>query len=210
MKTVLTLIAILICIVVKSQPYKKDTDFTLLGILQVESRDGKILVGNDTTCIGVLQIRRILVDDANRIIKLCRLKNKLFTHDDRYNRKRSIELYYIIQRYYNPDYNFKRAVNLWCSGPNTIETKGKEDYLNKVKKEIMKLVITHASESHRNMVIQYINNVIKVKHSVVEITTRNIRNNIQIIDSANTLNIVCSPSLVNIPKNIGNLIESLI
>ena len=50
--------------------------------------------------VGVMQIRKIMVLDANRIIGFCK-----FCFSDRYNFLKSLEIFYIIQDHYNPEYD---------------------------------------------------------------------------------------------------------
>jgi hypothetical protein len=210
MKYAILLIIILFTKVSKSQTFNKDSDILIKAIAMVESKNGKIMIGEDTTCVGLLQIKRELVDEVNRIIKIKHLKYKYFKYNDRLNNTKSIEMYYIYQQFWNPNYEFKRACNIWCSGLLNKETKGRIIYRNKVITEIMKLVETHCSESHKNMIRQYINGVKNVKHKVIQVTTKEIRTNMLLNDSKDILEIVINPNVCNIPKNFGNVLQNMI
>jgi hypothetical protein len=87
------------------------------AIIYVESR------GNDTIkkngCWGCMQIKMCYVEDANRILVLKANKNKtpldsviLFTTLDRLNRDKSIEMFQVINNYYNPKHDILKAIHL--------------------------------------------------------------------------------------------------
>lgn len=209
MKYVGTLILLLLTLCVNSQVFNQRHDYILSGILEVESRNGTILTGNDTTCVGVLQIRCILVDDVNRIVKKCKLRYSKFTYNDRNNRRKSIQMYYIYQMYYNPKYDFKRAVNIWCSGPNYNINKGKDEYMYKVIKEIMKLNIKHANDIHRTMILNSIDSIKTIKHQTINVITQPMKTMVKITNSCDALFISLSPTLTHFPKKVDELVKDL-
>jgi hypothetical protein len=74
---------------------------------------------------GILQIGQEMVDEANR---LCELKGNptRFVLDDRLDVNRSTHIWYIVQEYWNPKYELKRACKIWNPLAST-------RYYNKIK-----------------------------------------------------------------------------
>jgi len=68
---------------------------------------------NEPQAKGKLQIWPILVRDVNRI-----LGYKKYTLNDRLNSKKSEEMFWIYQNYYNPEMNFEKMTRIWCGGPD--------------------------------------------------------------------------------------------
>ena len=83
------------------------------AIAFIESSNNPLSVSKDKKYVGLLQISKILVDDCNRIIG----KEK-YTYDDRYNPTKSIEMFKIYQKHYNPNNDFEHAIRLWNGGPH--------------------------------------------------------------------------------------------
>lgn len=84
------------------------------------------------THVGFLQISPTTVKDCNRINKI-NGNPKRYSLQDRYNRHKSIEMFYIIQGFYNKHGDFHYAILLWnegCSAMN--KPKRKTRYYNKV------------------------------------------------------------------------------
>jgi hypothetical protein len=79
---------------------------------------------NDT---GWLQITPILVKEVNRL-----QSDRRYTMNDALNRKRSIEMYNIIQGYYNPEKDLHLALKIW-------NPKAPLSYHKKVQAEYEKL-----------------------------------------------------------------------
>lgn len=80
---------------------------------------------------GILQIRPIAIKEVNRILK----ENK-YTLIDRQDSIKSIEIFFIIQNYWNPEWDPKKACFIWCGGSSyhKLGEKGKEhlnNYWNK-------------------------------------------------------------------------------
>lgn len=60
--------------------------------------------------VGVLQIRKPIVDDCNRILGYDR-----FTYEDRLDSLKSVEMFNIIQGHYNPTHDKHFALKIWNS-----------------------------------------------------------------------------------------------
>ena len=98
------------------------------AIAHVESRHNTKAVSSCGTYVGFLQISKPVVDECNRIIG-----KRKYTYKHRYNKESSVEMFYIIQSYYNPENNIEKAIRIWNGGPNFSKRKT-ERYYNKVIK----------------------------------------------------------------------------
>jgi hypothetical protein len=77
-----------------------------LALIEVESRNNPGAVGK-TNDGGVLQITPIYVKEANRI-----QKKQTFTLEDRFDTKKSLEMFNVIQSHYNKSRNIEKAIKL--------------------------------------------------------------------------------------------------
>lgn len=98
------------------------------AIIQVESEgDAKAVNGN---CCGAMQIAPILVEDCNLILQK-RGEKRRYTLDDRFNKKKSREMFVLIMSHYNPQNDVERAIRLWNGGVR-YKMKSTQRYYNKV------------------------------------------------------------------------------
>ena len=112
--------------------YSKNWGRVIHAIAKVESNHNP--KAKNGIYAGYLQIAPIIVNDCNRILKIRKIK-KSFTLNDRYDKNKSIEMFIIIQSFYNKKGNVERAIRLWNGGPNYSITKTQK-YYNKVKKHL--------------------------------------------------------------------------
>jgi len=109
------------------------------ALIFVESRgnDSAIgdrhLVGNEA--IGALQIRPIMVKEVNRILKIQK-SNKRFTLKDRFERDKSIEMFYIWKNYHHKDSEPEVIARNWNGGPKGFKLNRTVKYWNKVEKQL--------------------------------------------------------------------------
>ena len=82
--------------------------------------------------VGYLQISPILVKECNRILAQ-RKDPKRYTLQDRYSKEKSIEMFILIQEFYNPGRDIEKAIRLWNGGPN-YGIRSTQGYYNKVMK----------------------------------------------------------------------------
>lgn len=89
---------------------------------------------------GFLQISPTIVKDCNRINKI-NGNPKRYSLQDRYNRKKSIEMFHIIQNFYNKHRDLGEKdrighmIRLWNGGPGWVKNPRKTDgYYKKVIK----------------------------------------------------------------------------
>lgn len=79
------------------------------AIVHVESRGDATLVGKDGD-VGMMQQLEISVKEANRLNKF---NDKNYTLKDRFDPKSQIEMFLIIQDYYNKSGDYEIAARLW-------------------------------------------------------------------------------------------------
>lgn len=119
-------------------------DKLIAAMIEVESNGDDNAIGRNGE-VGCLQIKEIVVKDVNRIISTTPafIHNDLFDMDDRYNRKKSIEICTIYMRYYgfkasneNFSYNttMEMCARIWNGGPNGWRLASTEKYWQKVQK----------------------------------------------------------------------------
>ena len=111
----------------------RQTDWTLIieAIIQVESSGNEKAVSKDGKCVGAMQIQKIVVDDCNEYLKL-KKSTKRFTYDDRYDREKSIEMFYLIQERYNKTNDIEKGIRIWNGGPFGYKYNSTIPYYNKV------------------------------------------------------------------------------
>jgi len=116
------------------------TDERLVSaLILVESRgnDSAIgdrhLVGNEA--IGALQIRPIMVKEVNRILKIQK-SDKRFKLKDRFERDKSIEMFYVWKNYHHKDSDMQTIARNWNGGPRGYKRNSTLKYWNKVEKQL--------------------------------------------------------------------------
>ena len=105
------------------------------AVMYVESRNNPNAWNKREDACGVLQIRPIMINDVNRILSK---KNtpKVYTLNDRWNKTKSIEIFYIIQKYYSPNGTPERIARVWNGGPNGYKKPQTLAYWHKVKQQL--------------------------------------------------------------------------
>lgn len=79
------------------------------ALVWVESKGNCCAVG-DKDDTGVLQIRKPIVDDCNRILGC-----EMFTYEDRLDSLKSVQMFNVIQDHYNPSHDKHFALKIWNS-----------------------------------------------------------------------------------------------
>jgi hypothetical protein len=110
------------------------------ALIYVESRGKTDAIGDThlgSPSIGVLQIRPIMVREANRILK--KLPNsKPFKLDDRFSRKKSINMFMVWKNYHHKNDSFEKIARCWNGGPKGYKNNSTLKYWVKVKKQLNK------------------------------------------------------------------------
>ena len=80
----------------------KDRELTLLieAMIWVESRGNDSAYCKKEEAVGCLQIRPIMLLECNRILELKKI-SKRYALPDRWHRDKSIEMFYVVNQYYN-------------------------------------------------------------------------------------------------------------
>lgn len=73
-----------------------------------ESRCTPDAVSPDGKYVGCLQISKIMVREANRL-----LGEDLYSYDDRYNQDYSVAMFKVVMEHRNPELSVDRAVDIW-------------------------------------------------------------------------------------------------
>lgn len=107
--------------------YKEDWDCFISAIVIVES-NGKWDAKGKNDDVGVLQITPILVRDCNRI-----LGREKYTLADRLDSLKSVEMFNVVQKHYNPQRDFHWALKLWNSGAPLSYHRKVMDKYNEIK-----------------------------------------------------------------------------
>ena len=114
--------------------YQNTNNEIISAIMFVESSYNNFAYNPNEEAVGCLQIRRCMVDDINRILER---KNSLlrFNYNDRWSRKKSIQMFEIYRKYYNLN-TYEKIARCWNGGPNGIYKSTTADYWDRVKNKI--------------------------------------------------------------------------
>lgn len=126
------LVMLMLPISISAQEGKFDWNPVMDAIIQVESKGNPKAHNKNGDCAGILQITPGLVKQCNIWLKAKKSK-KRYTLSDRYNVKKSKEMFVMIQKHYNKSNNVEKAIRVWNGGPGyTLE--GTNGYYRKVMK----------------------------------------------------------------------------
>lgn len=109
----------------KTQLQSQEWNLFLRALIQVESGGNPLAMGTHNDG-GILQITPIYIKEVNRLSK------KSYSLDDRFSVDKSLEMFDIIQNYYNPDKDIDKAIKLH-------NPRAGKDYANKIYKVIKEL-----------------------------------------------------------------------
>ena len=108
-----------------------ETNHLLSALMFVESRFNDSAYAIDEDAVGVLQIRKTMVDDVNRILKRQK-KDHRFTYDDRWSRNKSIQMFDIYVMHYGLS-SAEEVARCWNGGPRGMDKEATVYYWNKVQ-----------------------------------------------------------------------------
>jgi soluble lytic murein transglycosylase-like protein len=128
----ISLVMLMLPISISAQEEKFDWNPVMDAIIQVESKGNPKAHNKNGDCAGILQITPGLVKQCNTWLKAKKSK-KRYTLSDRYNVKKSKEMFVMVQKHYNKSNNVEKAIRVWNGGPGyTLE--GTNGYYRKVMK----------------------------------------------------------------------------
>jgi hypothetical protein len=126
----------------KGVKYAKDSKYTREQVMEammwVESGFNEKIVCRDGSSVGILQITPICVRQCNILYKKHYGVANKYSYKDRYNKEKSIEMFWLMQNEYNPEFDIRRAVNLWNAGHVDKYINATQRYYNKVMKYLEK------------------------------------------------------------------------
>lgn len=133
---ILLIVTLILCCNVVANARVKDNDWSKVihAISYVESNWNPKAVSSCGRWVGYLQISKGMVQECNRILG----KNK-FTYQDRYDKNKSIEMFYIFQNKYNPNGDIELAIRMWNGGTG-FSYRGTNRYYNAVMKKYNELI----------------------------------------------------------------------
>ncbi|MCH4148680.1 MAG: hypothetical protein LKF33_09675 [Prevotella sp.] len=85
------------------------------AIIQVESQNNRFAQSGNS--VGAMQITPILVVECNSILRSRKIK-KRYKLSDRFNIRKSKEMFLLFQSKYNPQNNIEKAIRSWNGGLN--------------------------------------------------------------------------------------------
>lgn len=140
MKTSLYVAVVSVLLAVASFARAEVPDAALFqAISEVESHGNPKAVNAAEDAVGLVQIRKICVDDVNRI-----LRHKKYTYADRYDPARSREMFDVYLNYYRENTlrrhgkpeSYENLARLWNGGPGNWQTPDAGRYWQRVKREM--------------------------------------------------------------------------
>ena len=131
-KKLLLIVLFMLPISMVAQKKQFDWNPVMDAIIQVESKGNPKAYNKNGDCAGILQITPGLVKQCNIWLKAKKSK-KRYTLADRYDVKKSKEIFVMVQSYYNKSNNVEKAIRIWNGGPG-YTVRGTNGYLKKVMK----------------------------------------------------------------------------
>ena len=105
------------------------------AMIQVESRGDDSAYCASENAAGCLQIRPIMVDEVNRILRRRGL-DSTYTLQDRWSRDRSLEMLSIYSKHYGIE-DFEGIARCWNGGPKGMTYATTKGYWNKVQNKMI-------------------------------------------------------------------------
>ena len=105
----------------------------VIGMIQVESNGNDKAYNKSEEAVGCLQIRPIMVREVNRILKI-QGEDYRFKMKDRWDRKKSLEMFWVWKDYHHPNSTNEVIARNWNGGPNGYKIKSTEKYWEKVNR----------------------------------------------------------------------------
>lgn len=88
------------------------TDSVLRAFVIVESNFKADAYNKISGARGLLQITKAMIREVNRILRK-QGSWKRYTFEDTWSVEKSIEIWYIVQTYHNPEYDVRKACKIW-------------------------------------------------------------------------------------------------
>jgi hypothetical protein len=111
------------------------TDSLVVALIQVESRGNDSAYCKSEEAVGCLQIRPIMVREVNRILKIQGKENR-FKLKDRWDREKSLEMFYVWKAFHHPNSTNEQIARNWNGGPKGYQRKSTIKYWTKVEQQL--------------------------------------------------------------------------
>ncbi len=119
----------------------------ILAVIQIESAGDYQAVNEAEQAYGCMQIRKIYVDDVNRILRLNK-DSRIFVHEDAFDKDKSIDMFLIYTLYYaeqkekktGSPATYEDLARIHNGGPNGWKKESTKKYFKKVKQEMQKTI----------------------------------------------------------------------
>lgn len=105
------------------------------ALIEVESKWNPDALNKKEDAVGLLQIRPVMLDDVNRILRINENKRQ-YKLSDRWDLEKSLEIFKIYTDYYSKDSDFETIARRWNGGPIGDEKKSTIRYWKKINKLI--------------------------------------------------------------------------
>lgn len=110
-------------------------NYLIDAIIKVESRGDSLAYAKEENAVGILQIRPIMVNEVNRLLRKQNIK-KRYCNKDRWSKTKSIEMFNIVKEYYYKDSSDEVIARCWNGGRRGYKRKSTIPYWEKVKIEL--------------------------------------------------------------------------
>lgn len=137
-------IAIVMAMTLQAQTQGIDPEkkwHTVMHAIELVESEGRAdAVSKNGKYVGCLQISEILVRQCNQIAGCQR-----FSYNDRYDKRKSYDMFILFQEYFNPEGNVEKAIRLWNSGDlQCMNRKARtEAYYKRVMAQYRQLAAAH-------------------------------------------------------------------
>lgn len=122
---------------IKIAPIVRNVDDLVEAMVWVESKGKEDAYAKRENAAGILQIRPIMVNDVNRILNLNK-DDRFYTLDDRWDKEKSIEMFYVFVDYYHKESSYEEIARCWNGGPKGLQKKQTKKYWKKVQNTLNK------------------------------------------------------------------------
>jgi hypothetical protein len=123
------------CVIYLPEPIEKvyTVDDWMEAIVFIESgaKGSEAYNSDEPLAEGKFQQYPIFVDDVNRI-----LGYEKYSYEDRKDDKKAEEMFWIYQKYYNPEMGFEKMCRIQCGGPDGYKYSSTIPYYNLVKNRL--------------------------------------------------------------------------
>lgn len=113
------------------------------ALMKVESNNDSLAVGDTHLTefsIGILQIRPIMVDECNRILKLLKKDRPKFKYSDRISKRKSIEMFKLWRDYHHKGSSEEVVARNWNGGTYGYKNSKTKKYWKKVLYELQRSI----------------------------------------------------------------------